>query len=173
MGKTSDIGVGTAELTTGRKEDLPNESLPPFPQQTNDTLTIVTSVSDHSISLEEGDRISERCDKNTNDDTSNKMTDYDFHDQTTNATIGMKYKENYSKEIAMCSKDTLNRNEDNILMKELSIGSKSVPKNLGAISDEYDLDIPRNLKNGYSGAYNQGAKDNHTNNAFIDEEKQS
>ena len=49
----------------------------------------------------------------------------------------MKYKENYSKEIAMCSKDTLNRNEDNILMKELSIGSKSVPKNLKRNISEY------------------------------------
>ena len=173
MSKTSDIGVGTAESTTGRREDLPNELLPPFPQQTNDTLTIVTSVSDHSISFEEGDQMSERCDKNTNDHTSNKETDNDFYDRTTNATIGMENKESYSKDTAMCLKDNLNRNEDNILMKELSIASKTVTTNLDAISDECDVDIPENLKNGYSGAYNQGANDNHANNAFIDEEKQS
>ena len=171
MSKTSDIGVGTAELTPGRREDLPNELLPAFTQQTNDTLTILTSVSDHSMSFEEGDRISERCDKNTNDHTSNKKTDNNFYDQTTNATAGLKKKENHSNETAMCLKDTSNTNEDNILMKELSTASKSVPQNLGAISIESD--IPRNLKNGYSGAYNHGAKDNHTNDAFIDEEKQN
>ena len=171
MSKTSDIGVGTAESTTGRREDLPNDLLPTFPQQTNDTLTILTSVSDHSISFEEGDRISERRDKNTNDDISNRKTDNNFYDQTTNATIELKKKENYSNETAMCLKDSLNTTEDNILMKELSTTSKCFPPNLGAISVESD--IPGNLKDGYSGAYNQGAKDNLTNDAFIDEEKQN
>ena len=42
---------------------------------------------------------------------------------------------------------------------------------LGAISVESD--IPENLKDGYSGAYDQGAKANLTNDAFIDEEKQN
>ena len=93
MSKTSDIGVGTAESTTGRREDLPNDLLPTFPQQTNDTLTILTSVSDHSISFEEGDRISERRNENTNDDISNRKTDNNFYDQTTNATIELKKKE--------------------------------------------------------------------------------
>ena len=136
MSKTSDIGVGTVELTTRTNEDHTNNYLSPMPPQNNDTITIISSVSENS------------------DDNSKTKTDneYDTQSKTNNATI------------------TSDLNEDNISMKELSICNQGDRTNLGANNDKV---VSNTICNGISGAYNQVSNDNHTNDAFIDEEKQT
>merc|ERR1712038_1653199 len=108
-----------------------------MPPQNNDTITIISSVSENS------------------DDNSKTKTDNEYDDtpsKTNNATI------------------TSDLNEDNISMKELSIINQGDPTNLGANNDKV---VSNTICNGISGAHNQVSKDNHTNNAFIDEEKQT
>ena len=137
MSKTSDIGVDTVELTTRINGDHTNNYLSPMPSQNNDTITIISSVSENS------------------DDNSKTKTDNECDDtqsKTNNAKI------------------TSDLNEDNISMKELSLSNQGDPTNLGA---NYDKIVSNTICNGISGAYNQVANDNHTNDAFIDEEKQT
>ena len=137
MSKTSDIGVGTVELTNRTNEEHTNNYLSPLPPQSNDTITIISSVSENS------------------DDNSKTKTDNEYDDtpaKTNNATI------------------TSDMNEDNISMKELSLSKQGDPTNLGANNDKV---VSKTTCNGISGAYNQVSTDTHTNNAFIDEEKQT
>ena len=169
--KTSDIGVGTAEVIRRPNNDLPNELL--STPQNNDTITVLSSISESS--LQDRNQSFRQNREDTTDNIPVKETENVFaiKSHTEDATIAMDNKEFLAEKMTTSINVMSDPNEDNIAMKELN--NFESPTTRTHFSPTHNIganNISNNLINEYSGARNQVSKDNHTNDAFIYEEKQ-
>jgi len=101
---------------------------------------------------------------------------FDIQSKIDDVTIGMGNKDFLVEKMTTSLNVRSDTNEDNISMKELknfetpTNHTHFIPTNI--IGANNDLNVSNNLSNEYSGARKQVSNDNHTNNAFIYEEKQ-
>ena len=178
ISKTSDIGVGTEAHTDNC---ISQESLEYTPTN-NDTITVFSSVSDHSVSMQESDKNLYDCkgsyipskENNACDVEAGCKIDTQVRRRFHNSSLEMQNddKNAFNKTTSSAESPQGIENKE-YSMHELQVLEGSSDKLSVGIKDEATQNIPSILniiaKTSLK-TENQTLKDNHTNTAFIYEE---
>ena len=178
ISKTSDIGVGTDAHIDNCISHQSHEYLP----TNNDTITVISSLSDHSVSMQESDKnLYEckgnflRCKENNGCDVEvGCEIDTQIRRRYPNSSIEMQNEDGNSfHKTASPAKSSQANGSKEYSMHELEVFEGSSDRSSNGIKDGGTNVIPRILniteKTTFE-AETQSSRDNHTNTAFIYEE---